>query len=510
MKKKPILLCILDGWGIGDENSDHNAIARANTPNYDRILKTYPSSKLATSGLAVGLPESQIGNSEVGHSTIGAGRIVFQDLPKINIAIEDGSFEKNPRLQNLISDLQNTDKTCNILGLFSDGGVHSHKNHIIFLAKFLAKNNVKVNLHIFLDGRDTAQKAALHDLKKLINEIFNYEKIKIATICGRYYAMDRDQRWERIKVGYDAIVSGAAQTLVNSDNIVSAIEESYKNNITDEFMLPVVINDYKTPKDNDAIIFANFRSDRARELSSALLDPYFNKFPTRKINFSHKISFTEYSDKLNEFYDVLFPKVEVKNSLPETLSNLGMTQLRIAETEKYAHITFFFNCGKESEFAGEKRVLISSPKVSTYDLQPEMSALEVGKTLRELINTNEFDFIVVNYANPDMVGHTGVLTASIKACEAIDNELAMLEKLILEKNGAMIISADHGNIECMLDENKNPHTSHTLNLVPFILIGCGNKNLLDGDLSDIAPTILEIMNIEKPIEMSGKSLIKNE
>jgi 2,3-bisphosphoglycerate-independent phosphoglycerate mutase len=514
--KKPILLCILDGWGIGDEKFSYNAIARAKTPNYTRILKNFPNSQLETSGLDVGLPEGQIGNSEVGHMTIGAGRIIFQDLPRINNAIADGSLEKNPQLQKLISELKNSDKTCHLLGLFSDGGVHSHIDHIIFLANFLAENGVKVLLHAFLDGRDVAQKSALNYLEKFFVNLNHPspqpsptrgEGVAIATISGRYYAMDRDKNWDRVQLAVEAIAEAKGEKFSDA---ISAVKNSYEKNVTDEFVKPCVIADYSGMKDGDALIFCNFRADRAREISEALLDPEFNGFKNRKINFSHAIAFTEYSEKLNQFYEILFPPFAVKNSLPEILESRGLKQLRVAETEKYAHVTFFFSCGREQEFLGESRIMVKSPAVATYDLKPEMSAFELGTKLVEAIKSDEFDFIVVNYANPDMVGHSGLLDASIKACEAIDAQLGILEKTILEKDGLMLISADHGNIECMIDENHHPHTAHTTNPVPFILIGneVQNLKLQNGRLSDIAPTILHLMGIEKPSEMDGKNLIQ--
>jgi 2,3-bisphosphoglycerate-independent phosphoglycerate mutase len=508
--KKPLLLCILDGWGIGDTTDPNNAIARAKLPNYNRFFKTYPNSQLETSGLAVGLPVGQMGNSEVGHMTIGAGRIIFQDLPRINNSIADGSLEKNPKLQKLIADLKSSGKACHLMGLLSDGGVHSHIDHIIFLADLLAKNGVKVLLHAFLDGRDVAQKSALKYLESAKN-------IKIATISGRYYAMDRDQKWDRVTLVTNAIFSANGEKFPDA---ISAVKNSYEKNITDEFIKPCVIGDYTGIKDGDALLFCNFRADRARQISEKLFHRHAEHVEAYEQNtlrqaqgdtrFSHAIALTEYSEKLNNFYEILFPPIEIKNSLPEILSARGLTQLRIAETEKYAHVTFFFSCGQEKEFRGEERILIKSPAVATYDLQPEMSAAEVGEKLRAAISSEKFDFILVNYANPDMVGHSGCLAPSIKACEAIDEQLGLLEKIILEKNGTMLISADHGNIECLLDKNHLPHTSHTTNPVPLILIGktFANVKLANGSLRDIAPTILHLLRIEKPSEMDGENLIK--
>jgi len=495
---KPILLCILDGFGIGDEANKFNAIAQAKMPNYQRFLKTYPHSQLKTSGLAVGLPDGQIGNSEVGHSTIGAGRIIYQDLPKINKAIDDGSLAQNPDLLDLVADLKEKNKPCHLIGLFSDGGVHSHFDHIIFLANFLTKNNIEVFIHAFLDGRDVAQKSAF-EYFTLAQKTLD-TKVKFATIGGRYFGMDRDNKWDRIELATDAIIFAKGEKF---DDVFAGIEHNYLQNITDEFVKPFIIGDYSGINDGDGLIFTNFRADRARQISQKLFD-------LRK--FSQALALTEYSKDLNNFYKILFPHQKIKNSLPEILANNNLTQLRIAETEKYAHVTFFFSCGREQEFAGEERILVKSPLVATYDLKPEMSSQEVGKKLVEAIASDKFDFIVVNYANPDMVGHSGMLEPSIKACEAIDEQVGILEKILLEKNGALIISADHGNIECMLDDEKHPHTSHTTNPVPFIFITQNYRNYIleNGALNDIAPSILKLFKIAIPQEMDGKNLIINK
>ncbi len=492
MAKKTTLLCILDGWGIGDANNPNNAIAKANTPNYDRFLESYPHSALQTSGLDVGLPEGQIGNSEVGHMTIGAGRIIFQDLPRINNAIKDGSLEKNEKLQNLISDLKASNKACHLMGLFSDGGVHSHIDHIIFLANILKKNGVKTYIHAFLDGRDVAQKSA----EKYFNQI---KDLEVGTISGRYYAMDRDNKWERVELATNAIISAQGEKFSTAQE---AIKNSYENDVTDEFVKPCVIGDYQGINEGDALLFCNFRADRARQISQKLFE---------ETKFSNALALTEYSQELNQHYQILFPSAEIKNSLGEILESKNLTQLRIAETEKYAHVTFFFSCGCENEFKGEKRTLIKSPSVATYDLQPEMSANEVSQNLVSAINSGEFDFIVVNYANPDMVGHSGILNPAISACEIIDQQLGKLEEAILKTDGKMLISADHGNIEEMLDAQNNPHTSHTTNPVPFILVGnnIDKIKLENGRLSDIAPTVLHLMNLEQPEEMEGNNLVKN-
>ena len=507
-KKKPVLLCILDGWGIGNDNDVNNAIARANTPNYDRFLKEYPNSKIETSGPDVGLPAGQIGNSEVGHMTIGAGRVIFQDLPRINNAINEDRLNQKPQIINLIKNLKDSGKDCHLAGLFSDGGVHCHIDHIIAIARILLENQIKVILHIFLDGRDVEQKSALtyleqiDDLRKEYDsfQVFDKSKdrLKVATISGRYYAMDRDSNWDRISLATDAIIYAKSDKF---DNAISAVEKSYDDSITDEFVKPAVIDDYAGVNDGDGLILCNFRADRIRQIAKAL-------FGSGK--FSQRLAMVEYSKDLNESYEAIFPPIEVNNSLGEVLSKQSLSQLRIAETEKYAHVTFFFSCGIEQEFAGESRILIKSPHVATYDLKPEMSAPEVGEELVNAIKSEKYDFIVVNYANADMVGHSGNIIPAMKACEVIDEQLANLEKAILEQGGAMLITADHGNIEMMIDNKDNPHTSHTLNPVPLIILGDDQIVKLDnGGLSDIAPTILGILGIDIPEDMTGKNLIQN-
>lgn len=504
--KKPILLCILDGWGIGKEDPKTNAIFKANTPNYDQILANFPHSKIQTSGLDVGLPDGQIGNSEVGHITIGSGRVIYQDLPRINKAIEEKELEKNANLQALIKKCLSNNKPCHLLGLLSDGGVHSHQDHITYLAQILAKNNVKVKLHAFLDGRDVDQKSAIKFIEKFTKDNDKFPQIEISTISGRYYAMDRDNKWDRIKLAYDAI---ALANGIKKQNPITAIEESYQENITDEFIKPTIIGNYKGMEDGDALLVANFRADRIRQISHCLLDNNFKEFECKKINFSSSLAMTEYSEQLNKFYQILFPTIEIKNSLGEILQNKNLKQLRTAETEKYAHVTFFFSGGREQPFEGEDRILIKSPNVATYDLQPKMSAPEVGENLVKAINSNKYDFIVVNYANPDMVGHSGVFESAIKACEAIDIQLGELKKAILQNDGIMLITADHGNIENMVTIKGQPHTAHTTNPVPLILIGnnVAKIKLKDGSLADIAPTILHLLNINQPSEMTGKNLI---
>lgn len=506
------VLCILDGWGIplaGEE--EYSAIKKAKTPFFDSLLEKYPNTQLEASGLSVGLPDGQMGNSEVGHTSIGAGRVIFQDLPKINKIVLDGKMKKNKILKECIKAVKKEKGNIHILGLFSDGGVHSHINHIIDLVKVLAKEKINVFVHCFLDGRDTPQKSALNYLKKFTEETERFDNVKIATVSGRYYAMDRDKNWDRVEKAYNVIVSGGDDDFsINPQHI---IEESYLNGITDEFVEPVAVNNYKGMKDGDAFIFCNFRADRARELSQALGQEEFDGFKRDKvINFSYKVQFTEYSKEHSKYLKTMFPADEIKKSLGEIVSKKGLKQLRIAETEKYAHVTFFFNGGVEKEFEGEDRILVKSPAVATYDLQPEMSCREVNAKLIEAIKSKKYNLLVVNFANPDMVGHTGSMEATVKAIEAIDEELKKLVEAVLEENGTIFITADHGNAEKMIDKEKNqPCTTHTTNKVPFIVVSNNTKNIKlrdKGTLCDIAPTVLKNMKLSVPFAMGGKSLIK--
>lgn len=504
--KKPLLLCILDGWGCRDAH-ENNAIKSAHTPNLDLIEKKYPQSKLMTSGLDVGLPEGQMGNSEVGHMTIGSGRIIYQLLPRIDKSIEDGSIGKIKELRDLIAALKKTGGACHLMGLVSDGGVHAHISHIIALSEIIAESGVPVNIHAFLDGRDTPPESASGYIAMLMRKISHHKNIKIATISGRYYPMDRDKRWERVELAYDAMVLAHGP---KTDDPIKAIEESYKAGKSDEFIFPTIVAEYKGMKDGDGILMANFRSDRARQILSALLDPEFDGFARKKIvSFPDAAGMVEYSDRLNEFLSVLFPTEVPKHTLGQIMADRGLKQLRIAETEKYAHVTFFLNGGAEDVFEGEDRILVPSPKIATYDQKPEMSAPEVTEKLVAAIESGKYDFIVVNYANGDMVGHTGDMKAAMKAVEAVDDALGKVSGAVLKQGGIMMITADHGNAECMVDpETGEPHTAHTLNPVPFILIGAGeNITLKDGRLSDIAPTILNLMNIPVPGVMTGKILV---
>ena len=508
-RRKPVILCILDGWGLAEDNK-YSAIAKAETPNFDEILKNYPNSTLNASGEFVGLPEGQMGNSEVGHTVIGAGRVVFQSLPKINKSIKENTLKDTKAIIKTIKELQKSKGTLHLLGLLSDGGVHSHINHIIALAKIFANEKIEVKVHCFLDGRDTPPKSALTYLEQLKDEIKDFENISIVTISGRYFAMDRDKRWDRVEKAYNILVSGSE--LNETSDIMTAVKESYKKEKTDEFIEPIAVAEYKGMKDGDAFVFANFRADRAREISMALANPNFPFFERKKtVDFVEKVQMTEYSKEHNKYLDTVFPPENISNSLGKIISKQGLKQLRIAETEKYAHVTFFFNGGREDEFNGEERVLIKSPDVATYDLQPEMSASSVKEKLVEAIKSDKFDFIVVNFANPDMVGHTGSMKATAKACEEVDKDLGEVIKATLEQNGLIFVTADHGNAEKMFDEDKGVlFTAHTTNKVPFILVGNGAEKLklADGNLSNIAPTILHIMGIEQPKEMTDESLLR--
>ncbi|WP_038199164.1 2,3-bisphosphoglycerate-independent phosphoglycerate mutase [Wolbachia pipientis] len=497
MNIKSVVLCILDGWGNGIENNKYNAISNANPPCWQYISSNYPKCSLSACGADVGLPGGQIGNSEVGHMNIGSGRVVIQSLQRINQEI--GTIENNVNLQSFINDLKSKNGVCHIMGLVSDGGVHSHQKHISTLANKISQHGIKVVIHAFLDGRDTLPNSG----KKCIQEFTKSIKgndTRIATVSGRYYAMDRDNRWKRTIEAYEAIAFAKAPC---HDNAVSLIENNYQNNITDEFIRPAVIGDYQGIKPEDGVLLANFRADRMIQLASILL----GKTDYAKVaKFSSILSMMKYKEDLKIPY--IFPPTSFADTLGQTIEDNKLRQLRIAETEKYAHVTFFFNCGKEEPFSGEERILIPSPKVQTYDLQPEMSAFELTEKLVEKIHSQEFALIVVNYANPDMVGHTGNIKAAEKAVLAVDDCLAkVLNAVKKSSNTALIVTADHGNVECMFDEENNtPHTAHTLNKVPFI-VSCDNLKLRDGRLSDIAPTILQLLGIKKPNEMTGSSLI---
>lgn len=506
-------LIILDGWGISNCKK-YNAIEQANIQNFRRLLEIYPNTALRANGLDVGLPEGQMGNSEVGHLNIGAGRIVYQDLTRITRDIQNGDFFKNEALVYALEKAKTEGKALHIMGLLSDGGVHSHITHLYALLEMAKRFNLPhVYIHVFLDGRDTPLANALVYIKELEEKISELNTGKIATVSGRYYAMDRDKRWERTEQAYNAIVLGEG---AKADSAVKAVEASYILKETDEFVRPTVIIDSKgepvgTVKEGDSIIFFNFRPDRARQLTKAFVDKDFEGFKRKKGYFRvYFVCMTRYDDEIRDVKVAYEPEI-IKNTLGEIISRNKMKQLRIAETEKYAHVTYFFNGGEEKPFPGEDRILIPSPKVPTYDLKPEMSAYEVTETVIEKINNKEYDFIVLNYANPDMVGHTGNYEAAVKAVEFVDDCLNKVITAIDEQNGTAIIVSDHGNCEQMAYyETGEPYTAHSSNKVPFILV---SRKLKDcrlregGILADIAPTILDIFAIEKPEEMTGSSLI---
>jgi 2,3-bisphosphoglycerate-independent phosphoglycerate mutase len=505
-----ILLLIMDGYGLNNKK-EGNAIALAKKPNLDRLFASYPNTVLGASGLDVGLPEGQMGNSEVGHLNFGAGRVVYQEISRIDKAIKEGSFFENKVLLEAMNKVKEKNSSLHLMGLVSDGGVHSSLNHLYALLKLAKEKGVeKVYLHAFMDGRDTSPFAGKDYIKELLGKFKEYGIGSLSTIVGRYYAMDRDKRWERIEKAFRAMVYGEGKS---TSDPVKAIEESYKEGVTDEFIKPIVVSDDPNPlsgriKENDVGIFFNFRADRARQLSDVLTEKDFKEFD-KKSNLSiYLVTLTQYDEKLK--VHVAFSPVKLKNILPEVLSRKGLKQLRIAETEKYAHVTFFFNGGEEKPFEGEDRILIHSPKVPTYDLKPEMSAIEVTEKVVQEIESKKYDFVLLNYANPDMVGHTGVLEAAIKAIEAVDTCVGRVVEAVQKVGSIAIVTSDHGNAEMMVDySNGKPFTAHTTDLVPFILMKDGFKGKLreKGILADVAPTILYLMGIEKPAEMDGENLI---
>ncbi len=504
---KPIMLMILDGFGLREEK-EYNAYKLANTPFIDFLFNNYSWSKLEASGLSVGLPEGQMGNSEVGHMNIGAGRIVYQDLTRINKAIEDGSFFENKVLLNAIETAKKYKSKIHLLGLLSDGGVHSHINHLFAILKMIKQNNYdKVYIHCFMDGRDTPPTEGINYLRELKNFIEVENIGNIASVMGRFYAMDRDRRWERIEKAYKVIVNGEGREI---KNFIEEVAKRYEKGETDEFIVPFIVDKNGTIQDNDVVIFYNFRADRARELTRALMEDNFSNFNIKnRPKISYFCTMTMYDKDFP--FPIIFPPEKYKNILGEVISNYKLRQLRIAETEKYAHVTYFFNCGREKPFENEDRVLIPSPQeVKTYDQKPEMSAYLVTDEVLRRIDNNIYDFIVLNYANLDMVGHTGVLEATIKAFEALDKCVEKVVKKVLEKNGIIFFMSDHGNSELMVDEHGNPHTAHTTNKVPFIFISntVKPKEIKDGKLADVAPTILKVMGIPIPNEMDGANLIE--
>jgi 2,3-bisphosphoglycerate-independent phosphoglycerate mutase len=501
---RPALLCILDGWGARAEAAD-NAIAAAKTPNYDALLADCPHALLATSGAAVGLPDGQMGNSEVGHMNIGSGRVVAQDLPRIDAAIADGSIASQPALRDLIAKTRG--HAVHVIGLLSPGGVHSHQRHIAALVKILSRAGLPVFVHCFLDGRDTPPQSAKGFLEAFGKEIAGLAGVRIATLSGRYYAMDRDKRWDRVEKCFAALADARGPRFADAD---TALQSAYDENIHDEFVIPCVIGDYAGVADGDALLFANFRADRAREISTVLLDPGFDGFGRERLpRFGAACGLTEYSDALKPFMGAIFPPEDIRQTLGEVVAGRGLKQLRIAETEKYAHVTFFLNGGREDVFAGEDRIMVPSPKVATYDREPQMSAMAVTEAVEKAIAGGTYDLIVVNYANPDMVGHTGIMDAAIRAVETIDLCLGRLRGAIEKAHGVMLVTADHGNIELMKDPVTHaPHTAHTTLDVPVIAVGVGKTvRLENGRLADVAPTLLALMGIAKPAAMTGHNLI---
>lgn len=520
--KKPLVLCILDGWGEGPKN-ENNAIHMAKTPCFDRLSRRYPKAFLTTHGQAVGLPEGQMGNSEVGHLTIGSGRVIQQDLIRIQQALEDPNFLENPVFTDYVATLKRTKGVCHLLGLVSDGGVHSHSDHLLELIRHLVNKQIPIKIHAFLDGRDTGPKDALSHLmtfQKTLQTICGSIPCEIASVGGRYFGMDRDQRFERIDKAVESIAHGNSQGKDHEKNQgksntfkdpLEVIQHSYANGITDEFIEPCYQESYEGFQSNDGLIAFNFRADRMRQILTKLAE----SFPL-----ACRLGFVSYSDDLDNDYPVLFPKTNVQNTLGEVFEKAGLAQYRVAETEKYAHVTYFLNGGRELAFQNEKRHMIPSPKVKTYDMKPEMSAFDVTQSVVQAIDSGQFDVIVVNYANPDMVGHTGDFQATVKAVETVDQCLQKLCDALLgespdkPENGLLLVTADHGNAEEMFDtKSLNPITSHSTNLVPFILcqraLSTLNTSALKpkGSLADIAPTILDLLSLEKPSEMTGESLV---
>ncbi|HQT83501.1 MAG: phosphoglycerate mutase (2,3-diphosphoglycerate-independent) [Acidiphilium sp. 37-64-53] len=502
--KQPVMLTILDGFGWREDQAD-NAVALAQTPNFDRLWQASPHAFLRTCGNDVGLPDGQMGNSEVGHTNIGAGRVVMQELPRIDAAITDGSLATNPDLQRFIAALKQSEGACHLLGLISPGGVHAHQRHVAALATIIADAGVPVFIHAITDGRDTAPESAADCLQTLIDAIPS--GAEIATIIGRYYAMDRDNRWERVERAFDLLVDGAGTAATDP---VEAVRASYRAAITDEFVKPIVITGYAGISDGDGLLCANFRADRVREILTALLDPGFDGFSRALVpKFAAALGMVPYSDHIDKLMHCLFAPNPMTNLLGEVVARAGKRQLRAAETEKYPHVTYFLNGGRETPFEGEDRIMVPSPKVATYDLQPEMSAPELTEKVVAAIEAGDLDMIVLNFANPDMVGHTGILAAAIKAVETVDTCLGRIAAAIAAQHGSLIVTADHGNCELMRDPaTGGPHTAHTLNRVPVLLAGAApGTTLHDGRLADLAPTILALLGIAQPAEMTGTSLI---
>lgn len=502
---KKVILTILDGWGIAP-NKDVSAVDAADTPFMDTLVRTYPHATLRTDGLNVGLPEGQMGNSEVGHMNLGAGRIVYQDLVKINMAVENDTLKDQPEIQNAFNYAKSNNKPIHFLGLVSDGGVHSHINHLKGLVKSASDYGIKDTfVHAFTDGRDVDPKSGKGFIEDLLPHLEKHNS-KLASITGRYYAMDRDKRWERVKIAYDACVNGIG-TMTN--NALEAVQKSYDEGVTDEFIKPIVLTDNNSPvakiQEGDVVIFFNFRTDRGRQLTMALSQVNFPDFGMTTLDLEY-YTMTRYDDTFKNI-NVIYTKDNINNTLGEVLASERKTQLRAAETEKYPHVTFFFSGGREEAFEGEKRILVNSPKVATYDLQPEMSAYELKDKLLPEVKNQTADFMCINFANPDMVGHTGVFEAAVKACETVDSCLKELVEEAQKQDYSVIVIADHGNSETMINPDGSPNTAHTTNPVPLVLVDKDIKTINSGILGDIAPTILELMGIDQPKEMTQKSLL---
>jgi 2,3-bisphosphoglycerate-independent phosphoglycerate mutase len=505
-RPRPVVLCILDGWGERPNAAD-NAITAAETPVWHRLMARWPHSHLEASEHFVGLPDGQMGNSEVGHTNLGAGRVVMQDLPRIDQAVKSGELAKMPALTDFIAEVKAKNGTVHVLGLMSPGGVHSHQGQIAALARIIAQAGVKVAVHALLDGRDTPPKSAKEYLKQFAADTQD-AAVAVATVSGRFYAMDRDKRWDRVERAYRVLTAGEGEA---AEDPIAAVDAGYGRGETDEFVLPTAIAGYRGMKDGDGLLLANFRADRIREIGGALLDPDFSGFVRPgTVKFSAALGLVEYSEELNRFLATLFPPTDLGDTFGEIVSKAGLTQLRIAETEKYAHVTFFFNGGRETVFPGEERILVPSPKVATYDEQPQMSAPEVTDKVIDAIRTGKFDVVVLNYANTDMVGHTGLIDAAVHAVEAVDQSLGRLAEAVEAAGGTLVITADHGNAEMMRDpETGEPHTAHTTNPVPFIVVNppAAIGRLESGRLADVAPTLLTLLGLPQPAAMTGHSLI---
>jgi len=502
MPDKKVVLIILDGWGIGDKTKA-DAITNANTPFYDSCLQKYPHSTLKTFGEFVGLPDGQMGNSEVGHLNIGAGRVVYQDLVKINKAIKDKTIDTNPVIQETFNYVKSKGKKLHLMGLVSDGGIHSHSKHLEALIDLAEKAGIEnTYVHAFTDGRDCSPTSGLNHIKNLEN-FLSGKNAELASMIGRYYAMDRDKRWERIKIAYDLLVNGIG---ASTDNFTKSLQESYDNGVTDEFLKPLISSNRKgIIEEGDAVICFNFRTDRCREITTVLTQQDMHEQNMHALPL-HYVTMTNYDSTFKNVH-IIFDKDNLKNTLGEVLADNGKKQIRIAETEKYPHVTFFFSGGREKEFEGESRIMINSPKVATYDLQPEMSANEVTDAIVKELSKGEVDFVCLNFANPDMVGHTGVYDAIVKAIETTDKCAEKVLNTAIKKNYSVIIIADHGNADIAFHPDSSPHTAHTTNPVPCILIDNDYKKLNDGKLADISPTILKLMGIAKPKEMDGEALV---